>query len=77
MVGAIRVKITGQVRRGESTSVELIRDLDPLQLGDSFQIGGDRVQIVSITEGFDSTPNNEPFEAQWTVAPMPEHTTGL
>jgi len=73
----VRVKITGQVRRGESVSVELIRDMDPLEAGDSFRIGEDRVQIVAITQGFDSALSNEPFDAEWAVAPMPEAHRGL
>lgn len=66
------MRIVGQVRPGEDLSVDLIREIGDLDAGDSFRIGEDRVQIVSLSRNFESAPEtSRGFDAEWTIAPLP------
>jgi hypothetical protein len=68
----VRVRIVGQVRTGEDLSVDLVREIEDLEVGDSFRIGEDRVQIVSLSRNFESAPESgKGFDAEWTIAPLP------
>jgi hypothetical protein len=68
----LRVRIVGQVRPDEDLSVDLVREIEGLDVGDSFRIGEDRVQIVSLSRSFESAPeSSNGFDAEWTVAPLP------
>jgi hypothetical protein len=66
----VRARITGQVRSG--VAVETISEVPALELGDSFRIGEDRVQIVSLSQNFTSEPAKpESIDVEWVVAPLP------
>jgi hypothetical protein len=52
----IWVRIVGQVRPGEDVAVDLIREIEDLDVGDSFRIAEDRVQILSVSRKFESAP---------------------
>jgi hypothetical protein len=72
MTARIRVRIIGQVRPGEDLAVDLIREIEDqdLEVGDSFRIGDDPVQIISLSRGFNAALTNEKIDVEWTVAPL-------
>jgi hypothetical protein len=72
----IRVRIVGKVRPGEDLTVDLIREIEDLDVGDSFRIGEDRVQIVSLSRSFESQ-GSKGFDAEWTIAPLPTYLLQL
>lgn len=66
----VRARITGHVRPG--VSIDTVSDVSPeLRLGDSFRIGQDRVQIVSLTQRFGSeSADTDGVDADWMVEPI-------
>jgi hypothetical protein len=66
---SVRARITGHVRPG--VSIDTIGNVPELDLGDSFRIGEDRVQIVSVTQRFASAPADpDAVSADWVVEPI-------
>jgi hypothetical protein len=65
----VRARITGHVR--PDAPIDLIRDVPGLDLGDSFRIGDDRVQIVSLTHHLTPEPvDPDAVSVDWVVEPV-------